>query len=664
MKKVSLIVYREYVETVIKAIHKAGVLEIIDIAKNTPSTLESAEKAEMHPEAGICSNYDLRLTRLIDILKKTRKASSGIKAMLRPKAPVIKKIEEKSLDELYSTAESILSEIEHTILQYEDRLKKIDEQKEKIESNLEQVTFIKDFNVNITDFGDSKYMFLIAGRTSELPSLEKQIKALDLVALHSKQIATGKKSEWVVIIGAHISEKERIEKICREKITVFDIHHLSGTPKDAIKTLNTEKKNLNDQKNQFTSKLKEYTENTLHELLALREEIRLEKVRKEVPKNFMKTDSTFIIQGWVLEKNEDTLKSIVTSASNNYIIIKSEVPSTNPDNPPVYVKTPGWAKSFRILLNLFATPKYNEIDPMIFMGIFFVLFFGIMLGDAGYGSTIIILSLFAYLKYAKHSKMIKNWAFTGIWLGVITTIVGLLTNSFFGDFISRFIFHNPDQQLYSATIVGINLPVEPLRDPLTILVIALIFGLIHLNLGIFLAIYQSYKNKKYKVLLCEHFSWIPLQIGGGLLIGSLLLHMWELGTVTFYIASILTLGALLLRLLHTGPLGFFDITGYIGDWLSYARLLALGLGTTGMALAFNIVAEIIPQMIPVVGIIFVPVILIVAHTANLGLQTLGAAVHSLRLQYVEFFNRFYEGGGQKFTPFKIKRKHTRIKEAE
>ena len=107
-----------------------------------------------------------------------------------------------------------------------------------------------------------------------------------------------------------------------------------------------------------------------------------------------------------------------------------------------------------------------------------------------------------------------------------------------------------------------------------------------------------------------------------------------------------------------------DITGYIGDWLSYARLLALGLGTTGMALAFNIVAQIIPDMIPVVGIIFVPIILIIAHAANLGLQTLGAGVHSLRLQYVEFFNRFYEGGGHEFKPFSIKRKYTKIKEVK
>jgi V/A-type H+-transporting ATPase subunit I len=140
--------------------------------------------------------------------------------------------------------------------------------------------------------------------------------------------------------------------------------------------------------------------------------------------------------------------------------------------------------------------------------------------------------------------------------------------------------------------------------------------------------------------------------------------MWSLGTIETYVSAILFIVGIILRLVSAGPLGLFDITGYIGDWLSYARLLALGLGTTGMALAFNIVAEVIPNMIPVVGIIFIPIILVIAHTANLGLQTLGAGVHSLRLQYVEFFNRFYSGGGKKFEPFSIKRRYTKLKEGK
>ena len=147
----------------------------------------------------------------------------------------------------------------------------------------------------------------------------------------------------------------------------------------------------------------------------------------------------------------------------------------------------------------------------------------------------------------------------------------------------------------------------------------------------------------------------------GMILSSIYIDASPGVTMVFIILMIV---GIILLLKHAGPLGLFDITGYIGDWLSYARLLALGLGTAGMALAFNIIAQIIPEMIPVVGFIFTPIILIIAHTANLGLQTLGAGVHSIRLQYVEFFNRFYEGGGRKFEPFLIKRKYTKTKDIE
>jgi len=300
----------------------------------------------------------------------------------------------------------------------------------------------------------------------------------------------------------------------------------------------------------------------------------------------------------------------------------------------------------------------------IIMGIFFVLFFGVMLGDAGYGLIILSLSLFGYIKFSKFSGFIRGWAFLGIWLGLTTTIVGFLTNGFFGDLIPRFFYNNPDQPLYSLTIGGVHLPIEPLRDPLTILTIALLFGLIHLNIGIILAIYQSYKNRDFKELFANHSSWLLLELGGGLLLGDSLLHLVSLGTVEFYFALILVIIGLVLRIWHAGPLGFFDITGFVGDWLSYARLLALGLATAGMALAFNIIAKLFADMIPIqiIGVIVMVILLVLMHAINLGLQALGAGVHSLRLQYVEFFNRFYEGGGHEFKPFSIKRKYTKTKE--
>ena len=660
MKKVTIIVHQKYLSNVIKKIHEIGLIELIDIYKKDDPKFKDTEKSSVHPEASICINYELRLSRLIQILRKNSPKQKGIKNLLNPDLIEIRNIEDYSLDEIYSQIEYTLVEIEKIILNNENKIQEFDEKILDVKEKIDFLKYIEHFEIDLSDLGNSKYLAIKTGKTNDFHKLANKINKLEKTTIYSKQFWKGKNIEWGVIIVSHISEIEKIEKICREYLTEFNLNGLNSTPKNCIKKLNTQLIEIKKDKKQIISDLKLYSKKQLSNLLVLHEQIKLERIRKEISKKFAKTNYTYILEGWALEENANELNKKVTNISKNNIICNFENPSVNPDYPPTHIKIPKWAGSFKTLLELFATPKYNEINPTIIMGIFFILFFGIMLGDAGYGLIILILSLFFYYKFSKIKTMFKDLSFMGIWIGLVTTIVGILTNSFFGDFIQRFIFQDMTKMLYSFDIFGIHFPVEPIRDPLSILIVALSFGLIHLNVGILLALYQSYKNKKYKEFFTKHFTWILLQIGGGGLIGELLLHIWELNVIQFYLSSIMVITGLLLILIDSGPLGLFDITGYIGDWLSYARLLALGLGTTGMALAFNVVAEIVPNMIPYIGIVFVPIILIITHTANLGIQALGAAVHSLRLQYVEFFNRFYEGGGEEFKPFSSKRKYTKI----
>jgi len=276
---------------------------------------------------------------------------------------------------------------------------------------------------------------------------------------------------------------------------------------------------------------------------------------------------------------------------------------------------------------------------------------------------LLILSLFGYLKIGKHSNLIRDWSFMGIWMGLVTTIVGFLTYSIFGNFVHTMLMGDSSGFLYSFTFLNINFPIDSLKEPLVILIAALVLGLVHLNIGIVLSIIQSAKQKHYKKMITEHFCWVPLQLGGGMLIGQFILGM-KISSSLFNIAIVLVIVGLLLLFIAKGPVGFFSITGYVGDWLSYSRLLALGLATAGMALAFNEVSMLLGDMIPFIGIIITVVLLVVLHLVNLGISALGAGVHSLRLQYVEFFNRFYEGGGHEFSPFKIKRKYTKKLEEE
>ncbi|MEM2935053.1 MAG: V-type ATPase 116kDa subunit family protein, partial [Candidatus Thermoplasmatota archaeon] len=340
---------------------------------------------------------------------------------------------------------------------------------------------------------------------------------------------------------------------------------------------------------------------------------------------------------------------------NSYL--KIEKVNRDSEKPPVHLKNPRWAKTFEMLLEFFAIPKYNEINPTIFIGISIVIFFSLMLGDAGYGLVIFLISIFAYIKFKK-SEAIRSWTIVGAMVGLGNIITGLIFNSFFGDFIPRYIYKDLTKLLYSANIFGIELPIDAIHKPILILSITLIIGLIHLNLGIILGIYQNIIRGRKNKIFEEQISFILLEIGAGILIGERILHLWEIEGAMLYLAIIFTLIGLIFIFKRKGPMGFFDITGFMGDWLSYSRILALGLATTGMAMTINIFGEIIPTIVGALGIILTPIVLIIAHFANTILQSLGAGIHSLRLQYVEFFNRFYEGGGKKFIPFSIKRKYT------
>ena len=663
MKKSFLVVHQDYLEDVIKSLHEKGLMQIIDISKEESELLKDTEKSKSLSEAENLANYELRVSRLIDILKRVKPKKGGIKALLNPKEPELKEVEDTSIDDLYSYTEGLLDEIESNIINEQEKIDSLNEKRENIQNQLEEIKYLKGFDIDISDVKESEYLVLKAGLTYDFDELKDEIKKLKLSDFYSQSFKEGKKVKWSVILVSHISEKEKIEKLAREYLEEFKLYNLKGEPDELTKLLKQNIKDIYLKKKKIISNLKKYSKNQLDELLALREEIQLEKARQEIAKNFTKTDYTYLIKGWILEKDEKEVEETINFSSKENVIIDFKKPSTNPDNPPTYIETPRWADGFKSLLSMFALPKYNEINPTIIMGIFFVLFFGFMLGDAGYGLVILFLSIFGYIKFSKHSDMIRAWSFMGIWLGLTTTVVGLLTNSFFGDLVTRFIYGNPESLLYQAEILGVKLPLNSIKDPLTILTIALVFGLIHLNIGVVLGIIQEYKRKNYKQLLTEQSCWIPLQLGGGMLIGKFILD-FQISQTLFYIAAVLVVIGIIQLFLGKGPIGFFDITGYVGDWLSYARLLALGLATAGMALAFNVVSGMlqptsIDGILPIILLILMIILLIIMHLVNLGLQALGAGVHSLRLQYVEFFNRFYEGGGKEFTPFKIKRKYTK-----
>ena len=198
----------------------------------------------MHSDAGLCTNYELRLTRLIDILRGIRSKKSGIKAMLNPKLPEITTVEDCSIEEIYSLTEGILGEIEKGIIDKEKKISEIVEKIEDVSLNIKSLNYLKDFDIDISDIGKTEYVIVKVGKTSDLSALETKINKLDKAIILSKKFGKGKEVEWSVVIATFISEEDKIEKICREKLIEFDLGELTGSPEKALKLLLEKEKNI------------------------------------------------------------------------------------------------------------------------------------------------------------------------------------------------------------------------------------------------------------------------------------------------------------------------------------------------------------------------------------------------------------------------------------
>ena len=355
-------------------------------------------------------------------------------------------------------------------------------------------------------------------------------------------------------------------------------------------------------------------------------------------------DYITVFEGFAPAENEVAVKEILDREGVLYLIDKAQVD----DNPPIKLKNNKFVSMFELLTDMYGRPKYNEFDPTVWISIFFMLFFAFCMGDAGYGLVLIGASL--ALK-----KVLGNIAPLGITLGVATTVIGLLFHTFFSTDMLTWSFL-PDvvkKCMLPAQIGGFD----------GTMVLAIIVGIVHICLAMIVKTYQSTKVKGFANSLGT-WGW-TLLIVGGIIVGGLALIGVINSEVTKWIVigiGILSaLGIFFLNDLHRNPLVNFGsglwetyntATGLLGDVLSYLRLYALGLAGAKLGEAFNAIGV---QALGDGGAGWIAFILIVVigHTLNVAMCILGAFVHPLRLNFLEFFkNSGYEGTGRKYNPLK------------
>ncbi|MGG5343886.1 V-type ATP synthase subunit I [Enterococcus sp. AZ192] len=385
--------------------------------------------------------------------------------------------------------------------------------------------------------------------------------------------------------------------------------------------------------------------------------------REEAKKHLINTSYFFILQGWIPVTEKDELTAALDEAlpkNEIYIVFDQPTKGEIQEDIPVKLKNNPVVVPFEMLTEMYSLPKYEEIDPTPIMTPFYMVFFGMMVADIGYG-LLMLIGAFLAQKFVVLPRGMKRFAKFFLILSFPTIIWGFVYGSFFGAGLPKELF-------------GITLPFPILsttEDVNTILILSVVFGFIQLMTGLMVNGIELTKRKRYLESISESFAWQGLLVGLLIsVVGMLLLNNDGLFTAGVVVAIISALSIIAVPVIQSkskakglakGLYGLYGLTSYIGDLVSYTRLMALGISGGSIAAAFNMLVAFMPP----IARFSVGIILIVAlHALNLFLSLLGAYVHGARLQYVEFFGKFYTGGGRAFKPLKTEEKYVNVEKKQ
>jgi V/A-type H+-transporting ATPase subunit I len=382
----------------------------------------------------------------------------------------------------------------------------------------------------------------------------------------------------------------------------------------------------------------------------------------DVERHFHRTERTFLLEGWIRARDRRVLEREMEKRFSD-IELFVRPPEEN-EEPPIHLVNRSASSPFEFVTTLYGRPIYREIDPTPLLAPFFILFFALCLTDAGYGLTLAAISAIIMMRFKPKggAGKLMRLLFLG---GIVTAAVGFVTGGIFGIDAESF-----------PPLIRQFIVINPLEEPMKMLNISFLLGLLHMLFGMGIRMVSHFRAGLRADAIFDDLLWILFVIaltplGFSAILGgevpAEILFWCSRASLFIAVCIFLTAGRRqkgIVGKLFKGLIGFYDIVGYFGDVLSYARLLALGLATSAIALAVNGIAGMVKGLPFYTGYVAAALVLVLGHGFNLAVNTLGAFVHSGRLQYLEFFGKFFTGGGREFKPFRSERRYSVIEESE
>ncbi len=535
---------------------------------------------------------------------------------------------------------------------YDEKIKEISQQISLLKSQNDELNKYIKLDVDEREFKKLKYHDGIIGflPVKNYSKLIEQLDDKDII-YYLEELGTEKDDKLLFII-INNDFKEIAGQILREGGFNRIINQLNGIPSKLIEDNLSKIETLLQNKMEYNEHLKSLAVN----LPVLREAYdyyQNENCREEVKNNLLKSNKFLVIQGWVPEENKEEFNRILTENLGSNYYVEMNKASKDDENVPVLLKNNALNSSFESITQMYAYPRYNEIDPTPLITPFYLVFFGMMMADIGYGLLLLIFSSLA-LKLFNLEESQKKFMKFFFFLSFPTIVAGFIYGSFFGDALKN--------------VIKLPALLDQSKDLMTILAISIVLGVIQIFVGLGVKAYMYIRDGKFLDAVFDVFTWYFALIGS---IGLLLTMMTNYipKSISPIFTAIMVIGMVGIVLTNGrsnktffgkavgGLYALYGISGYVGDFVSYSRIMALGLAGGYIAFAFNMIIGMMPIWAKfTIGIL----IFIFAHLFNLFLSALGAYVHTCRLHYVEYFGKFYEGGGKPFAPFKSSNKYIEI----
>ena len=612
MMKVMVIGPQSVMDKAVKELHRLKAVHLTDHQKGELDIGSPFQRADKLSELLVTAKA---ISAALGISGK-KELSNGFRAV-----GVRNQVElEKAMKKLKATVNGIV-----------ESAKAIEDELKKISLKESQLATIQKLGLAPDAFSDYKSISCFLGTIKDAQKLRESLLAVtdkfELFSADDKNsslialfIETGKKAEAAdLLASAGFSE-----------IPLTEVRGMHGSVVVALGAVAKRKERL--------QKLVEANSTALarlgtkwNDFLLLSEQLIAGELEKaQAPLRFAVTKNAFVIHGWVPASALENLESGLGKVTGERIFVEAESPHHG-EAVPVKLSNPKPARPFEFFMDLYALPKYDEIDPTLFMFVTFPLFFGFILGDVGYGLVTFFLLLWLKEKIPGAAKLVN----VIIPAAISSIIFGFLFGEVFG-FEGAF---------------GVKFPhlISRVVEVDKMLLIAVAIGLLHINLGFVLGFLNELRHKGLFKAFAAKLSWIILQVG------TAVIALSATGKINVppYFGVLIAAVAVVLIYIGESMRGMIEIPGLLSNVLSYARLMAVGLASVELASVINDMAKQVSHS-GAAGMVAGVLILFVGHTINLALGLLGSFLQSMRLHYVEFFTKFFEGGAFPFRPFGAK----------